>query len=476
MAWPRLAEYFARFQLSLGLNCSLEVLAPSLSTVPLQIRPVQEYQRETQEESPTESTPRKSVEWKDPSQEENLVTPETAAKDKQSHGQKPTTKDTDTAIILAAQQYLEQPVEASNVAHTTCPIRLKGKKASETPRLEATLVVHGNAEDNPDCDEAVASMVLVRMVNGMPLLDSAEAIACGLVQGVVSKESIWLSVGLDVTYRSRGSNLARVPTYAVKDSDRVIPFLKTNQHGLFEESQGSDDSSSEDDSEDDLELVGNKRRRGKRSRRIFLPADARLGKMLLVVQIHAEPSQLPLPTLCKGRIPQDNEAINQAMEVALKSCLRKLQVSNPSLFLTSHELRLVERNVCFVPLLSNAIASLLHKANSDQARDMSEMINDWEGGESQPRVTDLHKDSQGDGSDSSEEDPVQRMSSQIRRRLQLVLQKPKTLPAKLDSKETEVLESEDGASEDERLTAPSTRLMDSPAASNEDENAYEDLM
>ena len=36
--WPRLAEYFAQFQLS-DMSCSLEVKAPTLSTVPLYIRP-----------------------------------------------------------------------------------------------------------------------------------------------------------------------------------------------------------------------------------------------------------------------------------------------------------------------------------------------------------------------------------------------------------------------------------------------------
>lgn len=37
--WPRLAEYFARFQLS-DMPCSLEVKAPTLSTIPLYIRPI----------------------------------------------------------------------------------------------------------------------------------------------------------------------------------------------------------------------------------------------------------------------------------------------------------------------------------------------------------------------------------------------------------------------------------------------------
>jgi hypothetical protein len=39
MAWPRLAEYFARFKLSLGMKCSVEVLAPTLSRVPLWVQP-----------------------------------------------------------------------------------------------------------------------------------------------------------------------------------------------------------------------------------------------------------------------------------------------------------------------------------------------------------------------------------------------------------------------------------------------------
>ena len=39
MAWPRLAEYFARFKLSLDMPCNLEVRAPTLSRVPLFVGP-----------------------------------------------------------------------------------------------------------------------------------------------------------------------------------------------------------------------------------------------------------------------------------------------------------------------------------------------------------------------------------------------------------------------------------------------------
>ena len=44
-AWPRLAEYFARFQLSIDLPCSLEVKAPTLQSTPLYIRPPAEMER-----------------------------------------------------------------------------------------------------------------------------------------------------------------------------------------------------------------------------------------------------------------------------------------------------------------------------------------------------------------------------------------------------------------------------------------------
>jgi hypothetical protein len=43
-----------------------------------------------------------------------------------------------------------------------------------------------------------ATMALLCMVNRIPLLDSAEAAACGLVQGVTSRSLTWNSFGLGV--------------------------------------------------------------------------------------------------------------------------------------------------------------------------------------------------------------------------------------------------------------------------------------
>jgi hypothetical protein len=38
LAWSRLVNYFKRFCLSPGINCSLEVLAPTLSKVPIFVK------------------------------------------------------------------------------------------------------------------------------------------------------------------------------------------------------------------------------------------------------------------------------------------------------------------------------------------------------------------------------------------------------------------------------------------------------
>ena len=226
-------------------------------------------------------------------------------------------------------------------------------------------------------------MVLIRMVNHIPLLDSAEGVACGLVQGIIAKESLWQAFGLEVSLRATTASLARVPTYAVKDSSQVLPFLKSQHTGILDDDQLDDDSrvESDDESFSEKDLEGEKRQRKRcrrRPQKVFLPADSRLGHILLIVQIHAEPSQLPLPTLCKGRIPQDNTAINQALEVSLKASLRQLQMSNPALFLTTRELRVVERKVCFVPLLSNAVTSILGRSRSVVAREAIDKVKSWD--------------------------------------------------------------------------------------------------
>jgi hypothetical protein len=124
----------------------------------------------------------------------------------------------------------------------------------------------------------------------------------------------------------------------------------------------------------------NRRKRkpkGSHPQRQLHPAQIRLGNILVIVQIHADPTNLPLPTLSKGRLPFENSAIDTALEVALTDCLRQLQCSNPALLLTAHELRKVERDVRYVPALCMAVASILGKSNTDEAAEYRDSILNW---------------------------------------------------------------------------------------------------
>ena len=157
-----------------------------------------------------------------------------------------------------------------------------------------------------DADGGSASMVLVRMVNKIPLLDSAEAVACGLVQGLSSKKRLWNSFGLDVGLKSDPSNVGKLPIFEVRDSDQVAPFFKSGAHKLLEQDDDDESDLEEnsdtdtDDSVDSTASLGVKRKRGKRRHHNnLLPASVRLGNILVITQIHAEPTTLPLPTLSK---------------------------------------------------------------------------------------------------------------------------------------------------------------------------------
>eukprot|EP00977_Amphora_coffeiformis_P001973 scaffold374_cov160-Amphora_coffeaeformis.AAC.10 len=515
LAWPRLAEYFARFQLSLGLHCRVEVLAPSLSSVPLQVRPiagsVSLHAEETNSIAAADKTPKKQPAWSDlllrdetnDDEKVKAVTPDDARFRRVGKQDKGPSTD---RLLCAAQRFLERHVLPTNLAHSRVPIRLPGTNAADLPSLEVTLIVHSSSEEdgngNPSEQEdaasvsnsAEASMVLIRMVNQIPLLDSAEGVACGLVQGVVAKESLWQSVGLDVSLRAASASMARSPVYSVKDSSQVMPYLKSQRGGLFDDNADEEDSSEESDDESIGEAIleGKKRpRRGsqKRPHKVFLPADARLGNILLIVQINAEPSQLPLPTLCKGRIPQDNLAINQALETALKGCLRKLQTSNPSLFLTSRELRNVERKVCFAPLLSNAVASILSRSQSEAAREAINTVVGWNEHLS-PACSDADDDHESSNGTAGDHLNIDRMGHLVHDRLKFLLEQPKKVPQREQVSDDE-LEGDDCSQGSDgvhnplfspallnwaRHQAEKESMREDKESSDEDEGSYEDLM
>jgi len=349
--WPRLAEYFARFQLSIDLPCSIELKAPTLQTIPLYIRPPVEMERRGNRNSTlgNESDSNNSndgddkldqYDWEggDGFDENSLSTANTTTK---NHKEPKLTKAAKkraeaelqqkrklSLLCKAASTYQRRPdLKLGNVAHSTQPIRRNSGKSSESPKngpvLEIGLIVFGpqpeynDDSDNEDdirnqndtnqldnsSDSAAAKLQVVRMVNGIPLLDSSEALACGVVKKISSNTSNWNSFGLNLQ-NSEQSDLDTIEentiTFDLKDSAQVAPFLKSTTHSLFRGQSQIDDKSSSEDGDSDVENIrGGKRKKKEGHVKCILPASLRLGDVLMVVQIRATPSALPLPTLSK---------------------------------------------------------------------------------------------------------------------------------------------------------------------------------
>ena len=251
------------------------------------------------------------------------------------------------AIWKATEQFLGHPVEFRNVAHAIVPIRASSSKSrgKAGPQLEVDIIVHGPRDDDDDDEEEeevedlqnnlfddgmsqngdlepidgkplpmkhyddknkAASMVLIRMVNKIPLLDSAEAVACGLVQGLSSKKRMWNSFGLNVNLKVEPSNVNKLLLFEVTDSEQVAPFFKSGAHNLLEQDEENDAELENDaDDNDSFNIPADdvtKRKRNKLRHRNLLPASVRIGNILVIAQIHAEPTSLPLPTLSKVSI------------------------------------------------------------------------------------------------------------------------------------------------------------------------------
>lgn len=191
----------------------------------------------------------------------------------------------------AVRDYLCQPIDIRNVAHSLQPIRrvsLSGEQginakeknssyrqkekrkmdASSTvdkvPMLEVNMIVfeakveedirnnndgdrNGDnvarqEEDEPHSHD-VAKLILIRLVNRVPILDGVEAHACGLVRGIASKHKTWNLFGLDVdvmppqTFPYMDSKYEEstmlatnlhLPIFRVTDGSQLAPYLNRN--------------------------------------------------------------------------------------------------------------------------------------------------------------------------------------------------------------------------------------------------------
>ena len=341
------------------MTCSLEVLAPTLSRVPLWVQPISiaenamigkssSKKQNSHLDNKTAGEKHKEDKcfnhfdiWGEPSSFENNVIRNHGKKCSSSERALSPSQSERIQIWNATKNFLGQSVDLANVAHADVPIRIekdilekrnsKCKDALRGPRLTVDVIVHDAKNQNDEfvfnesaCEifgetgnlltgsevglndtctdiSRPASLVLIRMVNKIPLLDSAEAVACGLVQCLASKKRMWNSFGLDVHLNIDSENASSVPTYDVRDSEQVMPFFKQGAHNLLEDND-DDDTEHVEESNDELDsehcFIGRKRSKLP-NRRSLLPASVRLGSILVVVQIYAEPSTLPLPTLSK---------------------------------------------------------------------------------------------------------------------------------------------------------------------------------
>lgn len=366
-AWPRLAEYFARFQLSLDLSCSLEVLAPSLSRRPLMIRPPSEMERRGRmanamhhetKNSCNDEQRESNLDWDgndgfvdndDENTTENInlqllpnCTSEKISKAAKERERIQQEKQRRIALICkAAELYKNRPVSVKNVAFETHTIRRLNPSGGQSNRdkntsfLDVGIFVFGPEPDDVSSDggsvhgdypqschhdsnqhdsnqhktDRSATLQLVRMVNGIPLLDSPEALACGIVQKVINNGANWNSFGLEVSSKKRNESVTKrlggnngTPMFNVEDSAQVAPFFRESAHGLFHSKHIQDDNDDDLSIEDDSFDPGNctrKRKKTGSSLTTLCPAALRLGEMLMIVNIRAKPSALPLPTLSK---------------------------------------------------------------------------------------------------------------------------------------------------------------------------------
>ena len=370
-AWPRLAEYFSRFQLSVDLPCSLEVKAPTLQSTPLYIRPPAEVERrnggigrmrrgdsavgghdaEEGDDNGGGDMSGDAGAWEggdgfdegarspaSPGARDDA--PPRMSKAARRRAEAEARRERRAALVrgAAAAYKRRHDLRVESVSHATRPIRRSHDGDRSGPgcgsaALEVSLVVFGpkmSADHNVDDDDyesencnendphrtndkgtATAKLQVVRMVNGIPLLDSSEALACGVVQKLGNNAAMWNSFGLSVAQRYRCDRNSTV--FDVDDSAQVAPFLKSTTHSMFQE-RSYDQSSDGDDDFDPETMSSRKRKKDRRTTGYLLPARLRLGEILMVVQIQAKPSDLPLPTLSK--VSLSNHQLNDVNYLA----------------------------------------------------------------------------------------------------------------------------------------------------------------
>jgi anti-sigma regulatory factor (Ser/Thr protein kinase) len=369
-AWNRIVIYLKRFHLS-PTRCSIEVLAPTLATLPILVR----CRVDPSPDGCLTSSQDSSESFQEGFDSHNDDTPSDDHQNVAVIKVQNAFLQERTALQQAAQMYgnFDLPLNLCNIAHAENIIRQLGQTSGDpgssnitsldtSPKITVDFVVSPQEEtenvidgDESDC----CFLELVRMVNSVPLLDSVESIGCGLVRAMKSSV-IWSSFGLTVLGGTESNEDTWINRFKVRDSDQVAPFFQQSNHKLWDAKGDAVKQGSAG------ELQEKKRKR--KSSKLMLPAKVRLGKILVIVNIQAAPNVIPMPTLTKGRLPVNHEPITKAFHLGIRDCLRNLQITSPGLLLNSVQLRSVERDVRYVPLVARASANLLSRLQNQSNR------------------------------------------------------------------------------------------------------------
>ncbi|KAL3934818.1 MAG: hypothetical protein SGBAC_009548, partial [Bacillariaceae sp.] len=296
-AWPRVENYFTRFRLrpmTTNAGPDLEVLAPTLSKQPIFVRSrsnktgriVDDNLAGAGEEQYADDLEGDRVDDSDKRQRK-LLSPAQRRLETQRK-----------ATFHAAQSFFGCSAKLENVAYAMQNIRIPNTKGSEpAPKLEVEIIVRPDYTDSlVGKEEPIATLRLIRMVNSIPMLDSAEGYGCGLVHGLANK-LIWGSFGLHVTQSNERNQHSWTPLFDVRDSDQVASFFQQRQHRQSDETRSADG----DFLDNGEKTLANMRKLRSGDAAILLPAKLRLSDITVLVRIQAAPTTLPLPTLSKVR-------------------------------------------------------------------------------------------------------------------------------------------------------------------------------
>jgi len=335
-AWPRLAEYLARFQLSLDLNCSIDVVAPLLSPIALSIKPQLEIERSSEDNWTHVNCkkPKVLIQNDDDLLSENdlfgnICIPEmdTLSLDGEDESSEINYQIEEMKRVermkVAVSKYLERPIPSENITSHTHPIRRINETLRSNPFLEIFIIVYDKElettyHSSPEYDYSKAHAGLIRFFNQVPLLDSSECLACGLYHSMVGAKAVWNSFGVDLkpsqeyspndkphnslrqvcknSFVEGKSDIYRnlhMPIFDLYDTAHIAHYLRTNDtgHGLFQVDKG-----------DDAYVSGSKRASQERciqKHDVLLPVGARLGTLLVIAHVNANHEDVTFPSLSK---------------------------------------------------------------------------------------------------------------------------------------------------------------------------------